>query len=81
MNRNLPLLIAFLILLVLMVFALYDSLGFSNTKGYTGVNHGSHVHYVPDDRNPEVGISKFPMTPPKDNEYITPNGIIKKKIE
>ena len=62
-------------------FALADSLGFFNPKPYTAVNHGSHNHYVPDDRDPNVGINKFPMEEPGPREMITPTGQIVTKAE
>lgn len=62
-------------------FALADSLGFFNPKPYTAVNHGSHNHYVPDDRDPNVGINKFPMEEPAPGEMITPTGQIVKQSE
>lgn len=62
-------------------FALADSLGFFNPKPYTAVNHGSHNHYVPDNRDPEVGINRFPMEEPGPGEMITPTGQIVKKAE
>jgi len=57
-------------------FALADSLGFFNPKPYTAVSHGSHFHYVPEDRDPKVGIDKFPQQEPRAFEVITPTGQI-----
>lgn len=62
-------------------FALLDSLGFFNPKPYTEVPHGSHFHYVPEDRDPKVGIDKFPQEEPGPDEIITPTGQIVKKSE
>lgn len=62
-------------------FALSDALGFFNPKSYTAVSHGSHVHYVPEDRDPKVGIDKFPQEEPGPDEIITPTGQIVKKSE
>lgn len=61
---------------ILGAFALADSLGYFNPKPYTAVPHGSHVHYVPENRDPDVGIDKFPTVPPGPNEVITPTGQI-----
>lgn len=61
--------------------ALSDALGFFNPKPYTAVSHGSHYHYVPDDRDPNVGIDKFPQEEPQVNEIITPTGQIIDKDE
>lgn len=73
-NKIKYLFIAFV--LVMAVFALADSLGLFNKKPYTEVSHGSHIHYVPNDRNPEVPIHEFPMQPPGPNERIAPDGRI-----
>ncbi len=62
-------------------FALADALGFFNPKPYTAVSHGSHFHYVPEDRDPNVGIDKFPQEEPGPDEMITPTGQIVKKSE
>lgn len=62
-------------------FALMDALGFFNPKPYTAVSHGSHFHYVPEDRDPNVSIDKFPQQEPGPGEIITPTGQIVKKSE
>jgi len=62
------------VLLVIAMLALADSLGYFNQKPYTEVSHGSHIHYVPKDRNPDVSIDKFPMEEPSPGEKITPEG-------
>ncbi|HEX6983014.1 MAG TPA: hypothetical protein VF181_09655 [Balneolaceae bacterium] len=69
------------VVIVLAGFAMADSLGYFNPKPYTAVSHGSHVHYVPENRNPEVPIDKFPMEEPGPGEKITPNGTIVKVDE
>jgi hypothetical protein len=66
------------LVIVLAGLALADSLGYFNPKPYTAVSHGSHSHYVPHDRNPDVPIDQFPMEEPGPNERITPNGTIEK---
>lgn len=62
------------VVLILACFALADSLGYFNEKPYTAVSHGSHVHYVPYNRDPDVSIDKFPMEEPAPGEKITPTG-------
>lgn len=57
-------------------FAMADALGFFNPKPYTEVSHGSHNHYVPHDRDPDVEIHQFPMQEPGPNERISPRGQI-----
>lgn len=62
--------------IVIACFALADSLGFFSETPYTAVSHGSHVHYVPHDRDPSVPISEFPQQKPGPNEKIAPDGRI-----
>lgn len=64
------------VVLVVAGFALADALGWFNPKPYTAVSHGSHFHYVPEDRDPDVGIDKFPQKEPRSFEVITPTGQI-----
>lgn len=73
-NKLKYLFIAFVV--VLAGFAVADSLGFFNSKSYSAVSHGSHNHYVPDDRDPNVAIDKFPMEEPRPGEEVTPTGQI-----
>lgn len=70
---------AIAIVLILAGFAMADALGFFNPKPYTKVSKGSHAHYVPDNRDPDVPITRFPKQPPRSNEKITPKGQIVKK--
>lgn len=62
--------------LIVAGFAMADALGWFNPKPYTAVSHGSHVHYVPENRDPDVGIDKFPQQEPLPTEVITPTGQI-----
>ena len=48
------------VVVVLASLALADALSYLNPKPYTAVSHGSHVHYMPNDRDPNVSIDKFP---------------------
>ena len=56
--------------------ALADALGAFNPKPYKAVRHGSHVHYVPNDRDPSVPLDDFPMKKPGPHEKISPTGQI-----
>jgi hypothetical protein len=71
----------FIAVLIVSAFALADALGVYNSKGYTEVSHGSHIHYVPTQRDPDVGLSRFPMQEPGPDEMITPTGQIVKKTD
>lgn len=64
------------VVVIAAAFALADALGWFNPKPYTAVSHGSHVHYVPENRDPDVGIDKFPQKEPRPFEVITPTGQI-----
>ena len=64
------------IVIILAGLALADALGYFNPKPYTKVSHGSHSHYVPHDRDPDVPINNFPQTEPAPGEAITPTGQI-----
>jgi len=66
---------------IIAAFSLADSLGYFNTKPYTAVSHGSHNHYVPHNRDPNVSLDKFPTEKPGPNEVITPTGQIVTKQE
>ena len=64
------------IVIVLAGLALADALGYFNPKSYSAVSHGSHSHYVPNDRDPNVPINEFPQEEPAPGEMITPTGEI-----
>lgn len=64
------------IVTVLALVALADALGFFNPKPYTEVSHGSHIHYVPHDRDPDIPIHEFPQQQPGPNERLTSQGEI-----
>lgn len=80
-NKNKLKYLFILIVIVAGGFAMADSLGYFNPKPYTAVSHGSHVHYVPDNRDSKVSIDKFPQIEPGVDELITPTGQIVKKDE
>lgn len=64
------------VVIALAGLALADALGYFNQKSYSAVPHGSHNHYVPDDRDPDVPIDDFPQEEPGPGEKITPTGQI-----
>ena len=57
-----------------LLFALINAIDPFGDKGYVGISHGDHTHYVPEDRDPDVSISNFPGEPPGPNERILPDG-------
>lgn len=73
-SKNIIKYIFITVVLIAAGFALADALGFFNPKPYTAVSHGSHFHYVPENRDPDVGIDKFPQQEPRSFEVITPTG-------
>lgn len=68
--------ILFIVAGVILVFMMREVLNPFGDKGYTGISHGDHTHYVPEDRDPNVPISNFPHSPPGPGERITPTGQI-----
>jgi hypothetical protein len=60
--------------LLFFAFVLADSLGLFSSAPYTAVPHGDHVHYVPNDRDPDVPLGQFPTVEPRPGEIITPDG-------
>jgi len=63
-----------LIIAVVLGLALYHAIEPYDERGYVGIPHGDHEHWVPRDRDPNVSISNFPTSPPGPNERITPDG-------
>lgn len=61
---------------VFFAFVTYQVLNPFPDQPYVEISHGSHVHYVPKDRNQDVPVSNFPTRPPDANEHITPEGRI-----
>ncbi len=57
-----------------LALALWSALNPFGDRGYVGISHGDHTHYIPEDRDPEVSISNFPSTPPGPDERILPDG-------
>ena len=41
---------------------------------YVEISHGNHVHYVPEDRDPDVPVGQFPTQPPAPGQRIMPDG-------
>lgn len=62
------------IALLFFAFVLADSMGLFRSAPYTAVPHGDHVHYVPNDRDPDVPLGQFPTIEPEPGEIITPEG-------
>jgi hypothetical protein len=55
-------------------FLVWRALNPYTEAGYVGIPHGNHVHYVPEDRDPDVPVGQFPTTEPGPNERILPDG-------
>ncbi len=65
---------ALFIAAVILVFAMSEVIDPFGDEPYIAIPHGDHVHYVPEDRNPNVPLSSFPTQKPGPNERITPTG-------
>lgn len=80
-SRRLIRLALFAALALVVVFVLSDVLGLraSDTsvvspRGYVGISHGSHTHYVPNGWDGSTSISDFPTSPPPDGMTVGPTG-------
>ena len=80
-SRRIVRLAVFAALAVLVAFALSDVLGLRTSdtgvvspRGYVGVSHGSHTHYVPNGWDGEASISDFPTSPPPDGFTVSQTG-------
>ncbi len=67
-------LIFIVIVIIISSIVVIDAVGVFDDKPYQVVPHGSHVHYVPKDRDPSVPLDAFPTTEPRPGERILPNG-------
>lgn len=63
-------------LLVVLAMVMWTVINPYRNQPYEEVPHGSHVHYVPKDRNEQVPIGQFPTRQPNQGERITPDGKI-----
>jgi hypothetical protein len=61
---------------IIAIIVVIDSTDLFVDSPYQVVPHGNHNHYVPHDRDPNIPIHEFPMTPPRPGERITPDGRI-----
>jgi hypothetical protein len=68
--------IALLAVLLMLAYAMTDVIDPFGGEPYIAIPHGDHVHYVPEDRNPDVPLSSFPTSKPRSDERITPTGQI-----
>lgn len=66
--------IALFVVLLMLAYAMTDVIDPFGGEPYIGIPHGDHVHYVPEDRNPDVPLSSFPTSEPRSGERITPTG-------
>ena len=80
-SRRLVRLALFAALALIVAFVLVDVLGLraSDTgvvspKGYVGISHGSHTHYVPNGWDGSRSISDFPTSPPPEGMTVADDG-------
>jgi hypothetical protein len=71
--------IVLVIVLIFFVVVMRQVLDPFGDQGYVEISHGDHSHYVPEDRDPNVGLDRFPTVPPGPDERILPNGQIVSK--
>ena len=69
------------VLALLVAFVLRDVLGLSasetgvvSPRGYVGISHGSHTHYVPNGWDGSTSISDFPTSPPPEGMTVSDDG-------
>ena len=62
--------------LIFFAFVLQRVLDPYGDAPYLEISHGNHVHYVPQDRDPDVPVGQFPMQPPGPGQRISPTGQI-----
>lgn len=58
---------------------MFDALNIFDDSPYKAVPHGSHNHYVPQDRDMSVPLDAFPTEEPREGERIMPDGRVVKK--
>lgn len=75
-RRSVRLWVVLAVVAVFLAIALSQVLDPYGDADFAEVTHGNHSHFVPKDRDPDVEISRFPTTPPRANERITPQGQI-----
>ena len=80
-TRRIVRLTLFLVLGVIGALVLRDVLGLTasdtgvvSPKGYVGISHGSHTHYVPNGWDGSPSISDFPTSPPPEGMTVSPTG-------
>ena len=81
MSRTTVRRLLFAAIAVLVAFVLVDVLGLVPTergvvspKGYVGIPHGNHSHYVPNGWTGDPEIGAFPTSPPPEGMTVSPTG-------
>jgi hypothetical protein len=64
----------FVVILIFFVLVMRRVLDPFGDQGYVEISHGNHSHFVPEDRDPNVSLDRFPNVAPGPNERILPNG-------
>jgi len=68
-----------IIAIVLIVgYAMARLLGFYTPRNYKAVTHKEHIRYVPRKGPLNAPLDQFPKRPPREGEYITPEGKLEK---
>lgn len=71
--------VAFVVGLLFFLGVLREAMDPFGDEPYIEISHGDHVHYVPEDRDPNVPINRFPTIEPAADERITPDGRVVKQ--
>ena len=80
-TRRIIRLTLFLVLGAILALVLRDVLGLTasetgvvSPRGYVGISHGSHTHYVPNGWDGTPSISDFPTSPPPEGMTVSETG-------
>ncbi len=77
MKRSSRRLVFWLVAIVLIAtFVLPEVLDPYGDKEWTEINHGNHVHFVPEGRDMDVPLDRFPTTEPMANQQILLDGSV-----
>jgi hypothetical protein len=59
------------IAVVVVAVSLIDALDLFSNKAWSEIPHGSHSHYIPNNKDENVSIGDCPQRPPAENEMLS----------